>query len=254
MSLRACRRDRAARQGPELFLLERAFDDCLERLSLVQRRFDRAVLLGCPDPGWTSRLSAYADRIEVVDPGLAFARSGDGRQIVEDQWQPDAESYDLAVAIGTLDTVNDLPRALITLRWAMRGDAMLVGAMSGGDTLPRLRLAMRAADAVTGTAAPHVHPRVEPAALANLLAQAGFANPVVDVDRVNVAYPALDRLVADLRKMAATSVLNARSRPLSRDAARAAQAAFAAQAANGRTTETFEILHFAGWNRALEDS
>ena len=32
MELRALRRDRAARTGPELFLLERAFADCLERL------------------------------------------------------------------------------------------------------------------------------------------------------------------------------------------------------------------------------
>ena len=32
MELRALRRDRAARMGPELFLLDRAFYDCVDRL------------------------------------------------------------------------------------------------------------------------------------------------------------------------------------------------------------------------------
>ena len=38
MRMRAMRRDRAARIGPELFLYERAFADCLERIELMQRR------------------------------------------------------------------------------------------------------------------------------------------------------------------------------------------------------------------------
>ena len=50
MKLRALRRDRAARIGPELFLFDRIFDDCLERLALVNRRFERALLIGCPNP------------------------------------------------------------------------------------------------------------------------------------------------------------------------------------------------------------
>ena len=43
MELRAARRDRAKRAGPELFLLERAFEDCLDRLSLIQQRFEQAL-------------------------------------------------------------------------------------------------------------------------------------------------------------------------------------------------------------------
>jgi hypothetical protein len=84
--------------------------------------------------------------------------------------------------------------------------------MSGADTLPELRSAMRAADQVTGEATAHVHPRIEAAALAPLLSAAGFAEPVVDIDRVRVAYASLNRLVADLRGMGTTNVLAARSR------------------------------------------
>ena len=124
--------------------------------------------------------------------------------------------------------------------------------MSGGETLPQLRAAMRAADQVAGGAAPHVHPRIEPAALAPLLAEAGFANPVVDIDRVDrCPIASLDRLVADLRRWRATNVLmRAPRRFLAKSCARRGQRSFAAGAEDGRTTEMFEILHFAAWTRA----
>ena len=74
---------------------------------------------------------------------------------------------------------------------------------------------MLAADRVTGRASPHVHPRIEAAALAPLLAAAGFVMPVVDVDRVRVRYPSSPRWSRDLRAMGATNMLSrARARAL----------------------------------------
>ncbi|MCY7398397.1 MAG: SAM-dependent methyltransferase, partial [Sphingomonas bacterium] len=67
--LRALRRDRAARTGPELFLNERAFAECLDRLGDIKRRFTHALLIGVPDPGWIDRLGAIADRVDGLDPG-----------------------------------------------------------------------------------------------------------------------------------------------------------------------------------------
>ena len=246
MELRALRRDRAARLGPELFLLGRAFDDCLDRLSLMPQRFDQALLIGCPDPGWPERLREFADEVEARDPGALFARAARGAQLIEDAWEPPSDIYELVLAIGTLDTVNDLPRALVTLRRSMKPRALLLGAMSGGDTLPRLRSAMREADRLTGAATPHAHPRVEASALAPLLSSAGFVDPVVDIDRVEVSYRSFQRLVADLRRMGATNILGQRSRtPASRRAYAAAAQDFSASGDGERTTETFEILHFA---------
>ncbi len=113
MKLRAVRRGRAARGGPELFLLERAFDDCLERIRLLQRPFERALLICCPDPGWPERLRGVASLVDAAAPN-----------VVEDQWQPPAGPYDLVLAIGTLDTVNDLPLALRLVRHAMRPEGL----------------------------------------------------------------------------------------------------------------------------------
>ena len=248
MGLRAARRDRAFRTGAELFLFGRAFEDCLERVQMVQRSFERALLIGCPDAAWPERIRCLVPTVDVADPGELFAHAAGGRQIVEDEWQSPQAGYDLVLAIGTLDTVNDLPLALSAIRHAMLPDGLFIGALSGGDTLPQLRTAMRAADEAMGGASAHVHPRIEASALAPLLSAAGFAMPVVDVDRVPVSYPSLDRLVGDLRAMGATNVLLARSpRPLSRAALDAARRSFTAAGDGLRTTETFEILHFAAW-------
>ena len=143
--------------------------------------------------------------------------------------------------------VEDLPGYLRLLRSRLRPDSLLIGAFPGGNTLPQLRAAMRAGDAVAATAAPHVHPRVEAAALGHLLTAAGFVMPVVDVDRVRVAYESLDKLVSDLRGMAATNVLRARPRRLSPAALAAARSQFRSASIGSRTVETFELLHFAAW-------
>jgi len=235
MKLRAMRRDRARRRGAELFLHERAFADCLERIAMVPRRFGAALLIGAFDSAWPKRLGEHADRVTVLDG-------------VEDRWTPEPGRFDLCLAVGTLDTVNDLPRALRSIRSALLPDALFIGALSGGDTLPQLRTATRAADAVAGQAVPHVHPRIEASALAPLLSAAGFVSPVVDVDRARVSYESFDRLVADLRAMGATNILSERPRrSLSRPAREAAIRAFAAAGEDGRTIETFEVLHFAAW-------
>lgn len=250
MKLRALRRDRAARVGPERFLADRIFEDCLDRIELVQRNFKRALLIGCIDPEWPSRLRSIAADVEVRDPGPSLATRAHGLPIIEDAWEPPLRAYDLVIAMGTLDTVNDLPLALHLIFGSMQFDGLIIGALSGGDTLRQLRSAMRAADMVLGVAAPHAHPRIEASALSPLLLDAGFQRPVVDVERVQVSYPSLERLVSDLRAMGATNLLRSRPPPLTRAQRSAALRAFAQAGDGSRTMETFEILHFAAWSPA----
>jgi hypothetical protein len=110
---------------------------------------------------------------------------------------------------------------------------------------------MRAADAVAGAAVPHVHPRIEPAMVAPLLESAGFVKAVIDVDRIPVSYPDLGSLIADLRSMGATNILTERARTSLGKAGRAAaEETFITGDSGDRTTEVFEIIHFAGWTPA----
>ena len=155
-------------------------------------------------------------------------------------------SFDLCLSVGLLDTANDLAMAVTAVRGILRNGGLFIGAIGGGQSLPRLRGAMLAADRRMGRISPHVHPRIEPANLAQLLTSAGFGMPVIDVDRIELIYASLDRLVADLRAMGATNILSERSRtPLLRTALEDARQGFLG--GRRRAAEQIEIIHFAAW-------
>ena len=128
MQLRSMRRDRAARTGAVLFLYGRAFGDILDRIGDVRRKFDSALLLGVPDATWPGALGNLAARVTPADPGALFAAAADGVEYIEDAQDVEPASFDLAVAIGTLDTVNVLSQALLRLRFALKQDSLLIGA------------------------------------------------------------------------------------------------------------------------------
>jgi SAM-dependent methyltransferase len=247
--LRRLRRDRAARSGEADYLHRLIADELIERLDLVKRDFRQALVLGCAGRALSERLRERGLGVTAADPGFRFARAAGGVQSDEDRLPFADGSFDLVVAAGTLDTVNDLPGALILVRRSLRPDGLFLGAFAGAGSLPRLRAAMLAADEAGGGAAPRIHPQIDVRTAGDLLARAGFALPVADGHGLDVRFPGLSSLVADLRAMAATNVLAARSRrPLSRPALAAAAAHFAARAdADGKTAERFEIVHMLGW-------
>ena len=249
-ALRRLRRDRAAgRAGEADYLHRMVADDLLDRLDLVTRRFERALDLGCGDGYLAERLRARGLEVVAADPGFAFARSAGGVQADEDRLSFADGTFDLVVSVGVLDSVNDLPGALLLIRRALKPDGLFLGAFAGAGTLPRLRSAMLAADAAEGGAAPRIHPQIDVRAAGDLLTRAGFALPVVDAHGVDVRFSSLMSLVSDLRAMGATNVLASRSkRPLGRFALAAAMADFADHAdADGKTAERFEIVHLLGW-------
>jgi SAM-dependent methyltransferase len=187
--------------------------------------------------------------VTPADPGRRFAAAAEGLQVDEDRLPFGEGAFDLVVSVGVLDTVNDLPGALLLVRRALRPDGLFLGAFLGAGSLPRLRSAMLAADSVEGAAAPRIHPQIDVRAAGDLLTRAGFALPVADSWGVDVRFPDLLALVRDLRAMGGTNVLASRSRrPIGRLGLAAAIADFAAAAGpDGKTAERFEILHLLGW-------
>ncbi len=246
---RRLHRDRAVRGGGDAFVHARAFDEVLERLEFVKRGFGRALLLGCADPSWAARLSNIVGEVLVADPSPAAAAAAHGVAADEDRLPFADGSFDLVIAIGTLDAVDDLPGALILIRRILRADGLMLAAMAGAGSLPRLRAAMLAADAAEGRgAAPRMHPAVDVRTAGDLLARAGFALPVADSESLDVSYADLGTLLADIRAHGGGNALARRSRtPLGRIGLATAAADFSRDAKNGRTIERFEVLHLSGW-------
>lgn len=242
-------RDRAQRQGAELFLHQRSFDDCLERVGSIARRFERALLVGCPDPEWPDRLRNFVPEVDVVDPGELFAAAANGVLADEDSHDFGENQYDLIICLGTFDTVNGLPQAIAALVRALKPSSPILGALAGGNTLETLRRTLIDAERDSGAIPARTHPRIDAPTLSRLLVASGLDAPIVDIDRVRLRYATLPALVRDLRSMAASNQLQSVA-PLNPSVWRKAERRFHQLGDGVKTAEIVEILHFLAWSPA----
>lgn len=184
----------------------------------------------------------------MSDAGARFAEGG--VQSEEDRLPFAPESFDLIVSAGVLDSVNDLPGALIQCRRALKPDGLFLAGFVGAGSLPRLRKALLEADQAAGGAIPQrVHPLIDVRAAGDLLTRAGFVLTVADSESLDVGYADPLRLMTDLRGMAGTNVLADQAPPrLTRGRLTHIAHSFAAQAGpDGRVRERFELVFMTGW-------
>ena len=245
--LRRMRRDRAlANFAAHDFLYQHMADELVDRLGDVKRDFHRALLIGTPDAFLRDRLTVAGMSVVCTDPGFANCRAVGGVQADEDALPFADACFDLVMTCGTLDSVNDLPGALILIRRLLRPDGLFLGAFAGAGTLSVLRSAL-----LTGEGerpAPHIHPQVDVRSAGDLLTRAGFAMPVADAESLAVRYSGLFPLMADLRGMGASNILSSRPPHMTRAMlGRAAEAFAAAADSDGKTAEQFSIIYLSGW-------
>ncbi len=245
-----------ARAHPADFLLTQAAEDLADRLLNVQRPFSVIADVGTPTPVLSQALAARwpQARVHRIAP-IAPATGSPGRAslaVADLEALPLApESLDLAVSAMALQSVNDLPGALVQIRRALKPDGLFLAALLGGRTLHELRTCLSEAELeLFGGISPRVAPFADVRDMGGLLQRAGLALPVADSDALTVRYATLFHLMADLRAMGATNPLVDRLRRPSPRAlfARAAELYAARFAdADGRIRATFEIVSISGW-------
>jgi SAM-dependent methyltransferase len=237
------RRALARAQGAEDFLLIHAMTDIAERLSLVERTFERGALIA-PMAERAGDLLRAGGKIKHVT--LLDTVSSPGETLPLEPGR-----FDLILSVLVLQETNDVPGALIQMRRALKPDGLLLAVLLGGETLKELRFALTQAEAeIRGGASPRVLPFTDVRAAGGLLQRAGFALPVTDVETLTVRYDNLGALMRDLRGMGAQNALKARSRkPLSRRFfQRAAEVyADAFSDTDGRVRATFSLISLSGW-------
>ncbi len=213
--------------GAPRYLLDDMVADVGERIAFLRHTPRRVLAIG--DLGAIGAALSDCD-ITPLDPGAAF-----------DQEAPYPRSgFDTVISLGTLDTANDLPGALIHLRNALAPGGLALASFVGAGSLQNLRAAMLAADGERP--APRLHPAVDVRAGGQLLQRAGWADPVVDSRSLTVRFSSLSSLTTDLRAQGLSNCLSRPGPPLTRS-----QLARAAQTFGSATTESFEILTLTGW-------
>lgn len=227
-------RARAVARGIEQsFLLNYMADELAERLTDVSRNFENALLIG-PIAVFAGKI--FGERKSVVTHNV---------MLDEEMLPYSSGSFDLIVSAGTLDSVNDLPGALVQIRRVLKPDGLFLGTVFGAGSLASLKSAMLTAD---GEAVqPHIHPQIDLRAISDLMVRAGFALPVTDIDKLNVRYTDWRRLIGDLRDAGVSNALSG-PRRFARPLQKGLDSTWRAAAeTDGRVSEHFHFLQLSGW-------
>ncbi len=228
-----------ARGDAAHYVLDDMVEDAIDRLEFMRLDPKRALIIG----DWTG---VFARSLTGADVTRADPAGIDGAVRIDERLPLPAHDFDLVASFGTLETVNDLPGALIHIREALAPGGFFIGSLIGAGSLVNLRAALLAADGDRPAA--RMHPMVDVRAGAELMQRAGFAKQVVDSHSVDVRYSSLDRLVADLREQGLGNALANRPPPMDRFTYRLASQLFAAKAGgDGKVAECFEIITLSGW-------
>ncbi len=243
-----------------------------QRLDVV-RLAPRVILdAGCGTGEAIGELSARYPGARVVALDLALpmlqaarGRAGSGRSMLDRLLRPLAgrllatapqfvcadiaalplagASLDLAWSNVALQWVNDLPRAFGEFRRVLRVGGLLSFTTFGPDTLREVRDAFAGVDGDT-----HTNRFVDMHDIGDMLVQAGFADPVVDMERITLTYATPQEMLGELKAIGATNRTRGRPRGLT-GRARWSKVTGRLEALrrDGRIPATFEVVYGHAW-------
>jgi malonyl-CoA O-methyltransferase len=184
-------------------------------------------------PGMLARVAAQHASVPGVDLVCADA----ARLPLKER------SVGLIVSNLMLQWCNDPDQVFHECRRVLREGGLLTFSTFGPDTLFELRRAWSAADSAT-----HVNRFIDMHDLGDAMLRAGFAEPVMDVDRCTLTYADARGLMRDLKAIGAHNVNAGRARGLTGRATLARMIdAYEEFRRDGRLPATYEIVYGHAW-------
>jgi len=242
----------------------------LERLALVRIAPQRVLDAGCGQGADIAALQKRFSEAHLIGLDGAFnmvtqarqhqlaAQSSLNRLLTSlHKWLPTAQSgasltcadyARLPFAVNTLDMVwsnlalhwHPQPdRVFAEWRRVLRVEGLLMFSCFGPDTFKELRSAFEAVDT-----APHTLPFVDMHDFGDMLVNAGFSTPVMDMEMIRVTYSTPQRLLADVRAWGGNPLASRRQGLLGRAGhAKLLQALEQLRGADGKIALTFEVIY-----------
>lgn len=130
-------------------------------------------------------------------------------------------------------------RVFAEWRRVLRVDGLLMFSCFGPDTFKELRAAFATVDQ-----SPHVLPYVDMHDFGDMLVNAGFSTPVIDMEAITVTYDSIDKLLADVRAWGGNPLKTRRRGLLGRQAWRSVVDVLEqGRRADGKLGLTFEVVY-----------
>jgi malonyl-CoA O-methyltransferase len=252
------RREVAARMHERLALVRLAPQNVLDAgcgegadLMTLQRRFSAAQVVG---------LDASIGMLTAAQGNHHAARSSINRLLKK--WMQPKAKMGMGAAAGLLcgdfaqipfaPNAVDLVWSNLALHWhpqpdrifaewrrVLRVDGLLMFSCFGPDTFKELRAAFSAIDGM-----PHALPFVDMHDFGDMLVNAGFSTPVMDMETITVTYESVEKLMADARAWGGNPLVTRRRGLIGVHAwQRVVDTLGKMRGADGRIPLTFEVIY-----------
>ena len=220
----------------------------LERLDYIRHSPARILDAGSgTGNAWRGLAARYPDAaviaLDLASGMLRRARAGVAwhRRLLHRH--PALVCGDLAWSNLALQWVNALPQAFSEMRRVLAPGGLLLFTTFGPDTLKELRAAQSGIDGYT-----HVSRFIDMHDIGDLLLQAGFADPVIDMETFTLTYADVRALMHDLKAIGAHNASTDRSPALSgRRWLAALTRNYETLRRDGRLPATFEVVYGHAW-------
>ncbi len=228
----------------------------LERLELIRMQPQHVLDLGCGTGKITEALLKKYHKAQIT--GLDLALSMVQKTRSKGSWRrkvagvcPNAaqlplrdDSIDMVLSNLMLQWCNDLPGAFSELARAIRPEGLLMFSTLGPDTLKELRASWEQVDGYS-----HTSRFVDMHDVGDALLQAGFRDPVVDMEVITLTYREVRGLLCDLKGIGANNATAGRNRGLTgkQRMQRFFQAYEQFRQPDGQYPATYEVIYGHAW-------
>lgn len=151
-------------------------------------------------------------------------------------------TVDLAFSNLMLQWCADPDRVFGELARVLKPQGLLTFTALGPDTLRELRSAWAPIDSAV-----HVHRFIDMHDLGDALMRAGFAEPVMDTERLTITYRDVDALLNELIGSGSSNLARGRARGLARSTLRALRVNYESFRVESRLPVTLEVVYGHAW-------
>jgi SAM-dependent methyltransferase len=166
------------------------------------------------------------------------------------------ESFDLILSNLNFHYINQIPEFLIQIRDALKPNGVFIASFFGEENLSQLaHVLYETENEIYAGVSPRMPPTIDVKTAANLIAKAGFHNPISDFEKIEVNYSDPLNLLKDLKMMGQGNIMSKRSRKFfTKNFLNKISQNYRKMYgnSNGEIPATFEIVTITGWKASFE--